>query len=87
MTERGRGMVDRMTIHLPGPFSVSTRGAWRAARENDRKQLAEFRQTLRDLHAWFTRPREPKKIKNLRRERAREIDRLRREHRRNGTIT
>ncbi|QFG07934.1 hypothetical protein SEA_STUFF_40 [Streptomyces phage Stuff] len=80
-------MVDRMTIHLPGPFSVSTRGAWRAARANDRKQLAEFRQTLRDLHAWFTRPRESKKIKNLRRERAREIDRLARQHRRDGTIT
>lgn len=80
-------MVDRMTIHLPGPFSVSTRGAWRAARENDRKQIAEFRQTLRDLHAWFTRPRESKKIKKLRREQRAENERLARQYRRDGTIT
>ncbi|AWY07523.1 hypothetical protein SEA_LAZERLEMON_40 [Streptomyces phage LazerLemon] len=80
-------MVESMTIHLPGPFSVSTRGAWRASRANDREQLRKAREGWRELRALFTRDKEPKKIKNLRRERARELDRLARQHRRDGTIT
>lgn len=74
-------------IHLPGPFSFSTQGGMRATIENDKKTLREAREGWRELRAAFTRDREPKKTKNLRRERARELDRLARQHREDGTIT
>jgi hypothetical protein len=81
-------MVDHMRIHLPGPFSVSTHGAGlRSTIENDKKNLREAREGWRELRALFTRDREPKKIKKLRRETARENERLARQYRRDGTIT
>lgn len=79
-------MVDHMRIHLPGPFSVSTHGAGiRSTIENDKKNLRELREAWRSLRRAFTR--EPKKIKNLRREQRAENERLARQYRRDGTIT
>lgn len=73
-------------IHLPGPFSVSVRGG---RGKTDRQRLREGREAWRDLREAFTRKGAPesKKSKRLRRETARENERLARQYRRDGTIT
>lgn len=71
-----------------GPFSFSLRGlSLKQQIAADKETVRATREGLRTLRASFTRSQEPKKSKKLRRETARENERLARQHRRDGTIT
>jgi hypothetical protein len=77
-------------LHLPGPFSVRLpRLSLRDTVAQDRETIREAREGVRELREAFTRKGAPesKKSKKLRRETARENDRLARQYRRDGTIT
>lgn len=74
-------------LHI-GPLSFRLRGlSLREQLAADKETVREAQEGLRSLRALFTRDTEPKKIKKLRRETARENERLARQHRRDGTIT